>query len=152
MSLKEKLQSDLTSAMRGRDDVRSSTIRMILTSIRNEEVSGKEVKSLSDAEVFIVLSREAKKRREAAEAFDSAGAKDRADAERSEGLVIAEYLPQQLTESEIRGLISQAMSETGAATPAQMGLVMKALQPKIAGRADGAMVSRLVKQALAEGK
>lgn len=152
MSLKEKLQSDLTAAMRARDDVRSSTIRMILTSIRNEEVAGKEAKALSDAEVITVLSREAKKRREAAEAFDSAGAKDRADAERSEGVVIAEYLPQQLTESEIRDLISQAMSEIGATTPAQMGLVMKALQPKIAGRADGAMVSSLVKQALAEGK
>ena len=152
MSLKEKLQSDLTSAMRARDDVRSSTIRMILTSIRNEEVAGKEAKSLSDAEVITVLSREAKKRREAAEAFDSAGAKDRADAERSEGLVISEYLPQQLIESEIREFISQAISETGAKTPAQMGIVMKALQPKIAGRADGAMVSSLVKQALAEGK
>ena len=152
MSLKEKLQSDLTAAMRARDDVRSSTIRMILTSIRNEEVAGKEAKSLSDAEVITVLSREAKKRREAAEAFDSAGAKDRADAERSEGVVIAEYLPQPLTESEIRVLISQAMSETGATTPAQMGLVMKSLQPKISGRADGAMVSSLVKQALAEGK
>ena len=152
MSLKEKLQSDLTAAMRARDDVRSSTIRMILTSIRNEEVAGKEAKSLSDAEVITVLSREAKKRREAAEAFDSAGAKDRADAERSEGVVISEYLPQQLTESEIRVLISQAMTETGATTPAQMGLVMKSLQPKIAGHADGAMVSSLVKQALAEGK
>ena len=152
MPLKEKLQADLTAAMRVRDEVRSSTIRMILTSIRNEEVAGKEAKSLSDAEVITVLSREAKKRREAAEAFDSAGAKDRADAERSEGLVIAEYLPRQLTESEIRELISQAMSETGATTPAQMGLVMKTLQPKIAGRADGAMVSSLVKQALAEGK
>ena len=152
MSLKEKLQSDLTAAMRARDDVRSSTIRMILTSIRNEEVAGKEAKSLSDAEVITVLSREAKKRREAAEAFDSAGAKDRADAERSEGVVIAEYLPQQLTESEIRVLISQAMTETGATTPAQMGLVMKFLQPKIAGRADGAIVSSLVKQSLAEGK
>jgi uncharacterized protein YqeY len=152
MSLKEKLQSDLTAAMRARNDVRSSTIRMILSSIRNEEVAGKEAKALSDAEVITVLSREAKKRREAAEAFDSAGAKDRADAERSEGLVIAEYLPQQLTESEIRELISQAMAATGATTPVQMGLVMKSLQPKIVGRADGAVVSSLVKQALAEGK
>ena len=152
MSLKEKLQSDLTASMRARDDVRSSTIRMILTSIRNEEVAGKEAKSLSDAEIITVLSREAKKRREAAEAFDSAGAKDRADTERSEGVVIAEYLPQQLAESEIKELISQAILEAGTTTPAQMGLVMKSLQPKIAGRADGAMVSSLVKQALAEGK
>ncbi|MFM8965635.1 MAG: GatB/YqeY domain-containing protein, partial [Actinomycetota bacterium] len=88
MSLKEKLQNDLTSSMRARDEVRSSTIRMILTSIKNEEVSGKEARDLSDAEVITVLSREAKKRREAAEAFDQAGAKDRADQERAEGEII----------------------------------------------------------------
>ena len=152
MSLKEKLQADLTNAIRERDEVRSSTIRMILTSIRNEEVAGKEAKELSDAEVITVLSREAKKRREAAEAFELAKASDRAAAERAEGAVIAEYLPKQLSETEIKDLITNALKETGASTPAQMGLVMKALQPKIAGRADGGMVSSLVKQALTGGQ
>ncbi|MEY3736415.1 MAG: hypothetical protein RLZZ251_131 [Actinomycetota bacterium] len=151
MSLKEKLQGDLTTAIRERDEIRSSTIRMVLTAIRNEEVAGKAAKELSDAEVITVLSREAKKRREAAEAFDAAQAKDRADAERAEGAVIAEYLPQQLTESEIKDLITSVIKETGAGSPAQMGLVMKSLQPKIAGRADGGQVSNLVKQALAGG-
>ena len=151
MSLKEKLQGDLTTAIRGRDEIRSSTIRMVLTAIRNEEVAGKAAKELSDAEVITVLSREAKKRREAAEAFDAAQAKDRADAERAEGAVIAEYLPQQLTEDEIKELITSVIKETGASSPAQMGLVMKSLQPKIAGRADGGQVSNLVKQALAGG-
>ena len=151
MSLKEKLQADLTAAIRERDEVKSSTIRMILTSIRNEEVSGKEAKELSDAEVITVLSREAKKRREAAEAFEAAKATDRAAAERAEGAVIAGYLPQQLSESEIKELIASAMKETGASAPNQMGLVMKVLQPKIAGRADGAMVSSLVKQSLSGG-
>jgi uncharacterized protein YqeY len=124
---------------------------MILTSVKNEEVAGKEARELNDAEIITVLSREAKKRREAAEAFDQAGAKDRADQERAEGVVIGEYLPKQLTEDEIKSLIATAMSETGASTPAQMGLVMKSLQPKIAGKADGGLVSSLVKAALAGG-
>ena len=102
MSLKEKLQNDLTDAMRARDEVRSSTIRMVLTAIKNEEVAGKEARDLSDAEVITVLSREAKKRREAAEAFDQAGAKDRAEAERAAGVVIADYLPKPLSEAEIK--------------------------------------------------
>ena len=151
MSLKEKLQSDLTESMRNRDEIRSSTLRMLLTSIKNEEVSGKEARELTDSELITVLSREAKKRREAAEAFDQAGAKDRADQERAEGVVIAEYLPKQLSEDEIKALIAAAMAETGANSPAQMGLVMKWLQPKIAGKADGGLVSSLVKAALAGG-
>ena len=151
MSLKEKLQSDLTQSMRERNELRSSTIRMILTSIRNEEVAGKEARELSDAEIITVLSREAKKRREAAEAFDSAKATERANSERAEGAVIAEYLPQQLSETEIKNLISAAIQETGATSPAQMGIVMKALQPKIAGRAEGGVVSSLVKSQLAGG-
>ena len=151
MALKEKLQNDLTEAMRARDEVRSSTIRMVLTAIKNEEVSGKEARELSDAEVITVLSREAKKRREAAEAFEQAGAKDRSDMEKAEGVVIAEYLPVQLSESEIREMINAAIAETGATGPQQMGLVMKSIQPKIAGRADGGVVSSLVKAALSGG-
>ena len=151
MALKEKLQNDLTKAMRARDEVRSSTIRMVLTAIKNEEVSGKEARELSDAEVITVLSREAKKRREAAEAFEQAGAKDRSDMEKAEGVVIAEYLPVQISESEIREMINAAIAETGATGPQQMGLVMKSIQPKIAGRADGGVVSSLVKAALSGG-
>jgi uncharacterized protein YqeY len=151
MALKEKLQNDLTEAMRARDEVRSSTIRMVLTAIKNEEVSGKEARELSDAEVITVLSREAKKRREAAEAFEQAGAKDRSDMEKAESVVIAEYLPVQLSESEIKEMINAAIAETGATGPQQMGLVMKSIQPKIAGRADGSVVSSLVKAALSGG-
>ena len=104
MALKEKLQNDLTAAMRARDEVRSATIRMILTAVKNEEVSGKEARELNDQEVITVLSREAKKRREAAEAFEQAGAADRAANEKAEGAIIAEYLPAQLSESEIKDL------------------------------------------------
>ena len=152
MALKEKLQNDLTEAMRARDEVRSSTIRMVLTAIKNEEVSGKEARDLSDAEVITVLSREAKKRREAAEAFEQAGAADRAAKEKAEGVIIAEYLPAQLSESEIKEMIAAAIAESGATGPQQMGQVMKLIQPKIAGRADGGMVSSLVKAALSGGK
>ena len=151
MALKEKLQNDLTEAMRARDEVRSSTIRMVLTAIKNEEVSGKEARDLSDAEVITVLSREAKKRREAAEAFEQAGANDRAANEKAEGEIIAEYLPAQLSEAELKDLIASAIAETGATGPQQMGLVMKSIQPKIAGRADGGIVSSLVKAALSGG-
>jgi len=151
MALKEKLQSDLTQSMRDRNELRSGTIRMVLTAIKNEEVSGKEARELSDAEVITVLSREAKKRREAAEAFEQAGAKERADIEKAEGEIIATYLPAQLSESEIKDLITAAIAETGASGQQQMGLVMKSIQPKIAGRADGGLVSSLVKAALSEG-
>ena len=151
MALKEKLQSDLTQSMRDRDELRSGTIRMVLTAIKNEEVSGKEARELSDAEVITVLSREAKKRREAAEAYEQAGAKDRAATEKAEGEIIATYLPAQLSESEIEDLINAAIAETGASGPQQMGLVMKSIQLKIAGRADGGLVSSLVKAALSGG-
>ena len=151
MALKEKLQSDLTQSMRDRNELRSGTIRMVLTAIKNEEVSGKEARELSDAEVITVLSREAKKRREAAEAFEQAGAKERADIEKAEGEIIATYLPAQLSESEIKDLITAAIAETGASGPQQMGLVMKSIQPKFAGRADGGLVSSLVKAALSGG-
>ena len=151
MALKEKLQSDLTASIRARDELRSGTIRMVLTAIKNEEVSGKEARELSDGEVITVLSREAKKRREAAEAYEQAGAKDRADNEKAEGVIIAEYLPAQLSEAEVKDLIAAAIAETGASGAQQMGLVMKSIQPKIAGRADGGLVSSLVKAALSGG-
>ena len=148
MSLKDKLKADLTESIRSRDELKSSTIRMILTSITNEEVSGKEARTLTDVEVITVLSREAKKRREAAEAFDQGGAKDRAERERAEGQVIATYLPTQLSDDELASLIEEAIKSTGATGPQGMGQVMKFLQPKVAGRVDGARVSAAVREAL----
>ena len=148
MGLKERLKSDLTEAIRARDEVRAGTIRMALTSITNEEVAGKEARILTDAEIITVLSREAKKRREAADAYDSAGSKERGDRERAEGLVIAEYLPSQLSERELQEMIKAAIVETGVSGPSGMGQVMKILSPKIAGRADGSKVSAAVKAAL----
>ena len=148
MGLKETLQGDLTEAIRSRDEVKSGTIRMVLTAITNEEVAGKSARVLTDAEIITVLSREAKKRREAAEAYEAAGRADRAAAESAEGKIIALYLPEQLSEAEIKQMIADAIAETGASGPAGMGQVMKIISPKIAGKADGGTVSGLVKAAL----
>ena len=150
MGLKEKLQADLTEAIRGRDEVKSGTIRMLLSAITNEEVAGKAAKVLTDAEIITVLSRETKKRREAVEAFTAAKRDDLANKEKAEAAVIAQYLPEQLSEAEIKKMITEAITETNAAGPAGMGLVMKVLQPKIAGKADGGIVSTLVKAALGQ--
>jgi uncharacterized protein YqeY len=149
MGLKDSLKHDLTEAMRARDELVLSTIRLCLSAITNEEVSGKEARVLTEAEVIQVLSREAKKRRESAQAFADAKRPDRAERENAEGEVIARYLPTPLSESELATLIADAMKESGAAGPAGMGLVMKLLSPKIAGRADGAAVSAAVRAALA---
>jgi uncharacterized protein YqeY len=150
MGLKEKLQADLTDAIRSRNEVVSGTVRMLLAAITNEEVAGKAAKVLTDAEIITVLSREAKKRREADEAYTQAKRDDLAGKEKAEAAVIANYLPEQLSEDEIKKLIQAAIAETGAKGPAGMGLVMKVLQPKIAGKADGGVVSGLVKTALAQ--
>jgi uncharacterized protein YqeY len=150
MGLKEKLQSDLTDAIRSRAEVKSGTIRMLLAAITTEEVSGKAARVLKDDEIITVLSREAKKRREAVEAYVAAKRDDLADKERAEGEVISQYLPAQLSKDEIKKMIADAISETGAAGPADMGLVMKVLSPKIAGKADGGVVSGLVKAALGQ--
>ena len=150
MGLKEKLQADLTDAIRSRNEVVSGTVRMLLAAITNEEVAGKAAKVLTDAEIITVLSREAKKRREAVEAYTQAKRDDLASKEKAEAAVIANYLPEQLSEDEIKKLIQAAITETGASGAAGMGLVMKVLQPKIAGKADGGLVSGLVKAALAQ--
>jgi uncharacterized protein len=147
--LKERLRTDLNAAMRARDQVRLRTLRMALTSITNEEVSGDTARELSDDEIVKVLTREAKRRREAADAFESAGRADQAAAERAEGDVLADYLPAQLTDDELTGMVSAAIAETGAAGMPGMGKVMKTLTPQVAGRADGARVAAEVRRQLA---
>jgi len=151
MGIKEQLQSDLTEAIRSRNEIVSGTIRMVLTSIRNEEVSGKEERTLADAEIITVLTREAKKRREAAEAFADAGRADKAELEKAEGEVIAKYLPAQMSEDEVKKLVAAAIAQSGAAGPGDMGKIMGILKPQVAGKADGGLVSGLVKAALAGG-
>jgi uncharacterized protein YqeY len=146
--LKDRLQSDLTAAIRGRDEVTTATLRMALAAITTEEVAGTEARQLSDDEVLKVLAREAKKRREAAEAFGSAGRNELADRERAEGTVLDRYLPQQLDDAEVRELVAAAIAETGASGMQQMGAVMRAAQEKAAGRADGKRLSTEVRRQL----
>jgi uncharacterized protein YqeY len=148
--LKDRLRADLTTAIKARDDVRSSTLRMVLTAITNAEVAGKEAKELTDDDVIGVLTSEAKKRREAAEAFDAGNRPELAAKEREESAVIAEYLPAQLGEDEIRDIVTAAIESTGSAGAGMkaMGAVMGVVQPQVKGRADGGAVAAEVKRQL----
>jgi uncharacterized protein len=146
--LKDRLRADLNAAMRARDQVRMRTLRMALTSITNEEVAGAAARDLSDDEIVRVLTREARKRKEAAEAFSAAGRDDRAAAERAEGDVLAGYLPAQLSDEELAALVAEAIAEAGASGMTSMGLVMRTVTPRIAGRADGARVAAEVRRRL----
>lgn len=147
-TLKAQLRSDLTTAMKARDELRSATLRMALTAITNEEVAGKTARELSDDEVLKVLGREMKKRKEAAEAFAGAGRAEQAAREEAEGEVLAAYLPAQLSDEELHALVDAAVAETGAEGPRAMGAVMKVLTPRVAGRADGSRVAAAVKAKL----
>ena len=146
--LKERLRTDLSAAMRARDQVRLRTLRSALTAITNEEVAGNAARELSDDEVLKVLTREARKRREAADAFGSAGREDQAAAERAEGEVLAGYLPTQLSDDELRDIVAEVIAQTGASGMSAMGPVMKAVTPRVAGRADGARVAAEVRRRL----
>jgi uncharacterized protein YqeY len=148
--LKDRLRADLTTAIKARDEVRSSTLRMVLTAITNAEVAGKEARELSDEDVLTVLTSENKKRREAAEAFEDAGRTEQAAKERAESEILAEYLPEQLGPDEIAALVAEAIAATGAAEEGMraMGKVMGALQPKVKGRADGGVVAAEVRKQL----
>jgi uncharacterized protein YqeY len=149
-SLKDQLRADLTTAMKARDEVRSSTLRMVLTAITNAEVAGKASRELSDDEVVGVLTSEAKKRREAAAAFAEGGRQESADKERAEAAVIADYLPEQLTEAEVADLVTAAIEQVGAAGEGMraMGKVMGVVQPQVRGRADGGAVAAEVRRQL----
>jgi uncharacterized protein YqeY len=147
--LKDRLRADLTAAMKARDEVRTRTLRMVLTSVANEEVAGKAARDLSDDEVLRVLVREARRRREAADAFDGAGRADQAAAERAEDGVLAGYLPAQLSDAELAAIVADVIKETGASGMAAMGQVMKTVTPRVAGRAEGGRVAAEVRRVLA---
>ena len=150
-SLKEQLKQDLTQSLKDQDAVKSSTLRMALTAITNEEVSGKEAKVLTDTEVLSVLTKEAKKRKESVEAFTQANRKDLADKEAQELTVLEKYLPTALTEEELNKIIDEAIEEaksSGAEGMKAMGVVMKIVQPKTVGRTDGALLAAKVKEKL----
>jgi uncharacterized protein len=149
MPLKDRLRADLTAAMKDRDEVRTRTLRMALTSVSNEEVAGKAARVLSDDEVLKILAREAKRRREAATAFQEAGRDEQAAAERAEDEVLSGYLPAQLSDAEVTELVAAAIAETGASGMPAMGQVMKTVTPRVAGRAEGSRVAAEVRRQLA---
>lgn len=149
--LKSRLQSDLTESIRSRDELRSSTLRMALTAIRSAEVAGTTARTLSDDEVEGVLGREAKKRREAVTAYTEAGRPDRADRETAELAVLEGYLPAQLSDDEVTGIVASAVAEVtaaGGSGPAAIGRVMKIVQPKVGRRAEGGRVAAEVRRQL----
>lgn len=150
-TLKDRLRSELTASMKARDSLRSSTLRMALSALTNAEVAGRQPRELSDEEVTGLLATEAKKRREAAAAFEQAGRDELAAKERSEGEIIAEFLPTQLSDDDIRALVAQTISDLGVAGEGMraMGRVMGALSAQTKGRADGAVVSAEVRRQLA---
>jgi uncharacterized protein YqeY len=152
-TLKAQLRSDLTAAMKARDELVKATLRMTLTAIGNAEVAGTEARELDDAEVLKVIAKEAKKRAESAEAFTAAGRDELAAQERAEGEVLARYLPTQLTDDELAAIARTAVEETAADLgeqpgPRQMGQVMKRANAAAAGRADGGRIAAAVKALL----
>ena len=149
-ALKDRLRADLTTAIKARDELRSSTLRMVLTAITNAEVAGKEAKQLTDDEVLTVLTSEAKKRREAATAFSDGGRAEMAAKEEAEAAVLADYLPEPLTAEEVEALVRAAIDQTGAAGEGMkaMGKVMGVVTPQTKGRADGGQVAAEVRRQL----
>ena len=147
-TLKTRLEADMTAALKARDELRLNTLRMVLTAVRTAEVSGTAARDLSDDEVLKILAKQAKQRKEAAEAFDNGGRPDQARRERDEGAVLAEYLPKELSTDELAALVDEVFAAGGFDNPKQMGQAMKAVQAKVAGRADGKTVAALVKARL----
>ncbi|MEU6535827.1 GatB/YqeY domain-containing protein [Streptomyces sp. NPDC047000] len=151
-TLKSKLHDDLNASIKARDELRSSTLRLTLAAITKEEVAGKEKRELSDDEVLKVIAKEAKKRREAADAFEQGGRPEQAEREKAEGELLAGYLPKQLSDEELDAIVAQAVGEAraaGAEGPRAMGAVMKIVNPKVAGLAEGGRVAAVVKRLLA---
>ncbi len=147
-NLADTLHSDMIAAMRAKDPLLLSTLRMTITAVKTEEVSGKTPRTLDDAEVLAVVAKEAKKRRESAEAFTAAGRTELAERELAEAAILDRYLPTQLSDAELTDLVTAAVTATGAEGPRGLGLVMKELGPATAGRADGKRVSAEVRRQL----
>ena len=146
--LKDRLRADLTEAMRARDELRTGNIRMALTALTTAEVAGDTARELTDAEELAVITRESRKRREAADAFRQGGRADRAEREDAEAGMLAGYLPPQLDDTELARLVDAAVTEAGASSPRDMGRVMQLLTPRVAGQAEGRRVADAVKARL----
>ncbi|WP_270172293.1 GatB/YqeY domain-containing protein [Paenibacillus sp. SYP-B4298] len=146
MNLSDRLNDDMKQAMKSQDKFKLSTIRMVRASVKNQEIDLK--RALDDNEVLDILSREIKQRKDSLQEFKKAGREDLVTNLAAEIDIISVYLPQQLTEEEIKVIVQQTIQETGASSKAEMGKVMTALMPKVKGRADGKLVNQLVQQFL----
>ena len=149
--LTDRLRADLTAAMKRRDEVATSALRMALAAVQQASVAGKEAKELTDEEILKVLNKEVKRREEAAEAFRSADRPERADREQAEREVLAAYLPAALSPEELEAIVTEVLADGGFAGMAAMGPAMKAVTARVAGRADGKSVSALIRERLAAG-
>ena len=147
-TLKDRLETDLRTAMKARDELLTGTLRMALTAVRNAEVAGERARELDDEEVRAVLTKEAKKRRDAATAFADAGRAERADRERAEEEVLVGYLPAQLSDEELAGIVAGALAGVDGTGKSAMGQAMKAAQAAVAGRAEGGRVAAEVRRQL----
>ena len=148
MSLAEQLQSDLTTAMKARDSDTVATLRMVIAAVKNARVAAGSGGDVTDEQTVELLTREAKKRSEAIEAYQGAGRTELAEREQRELDIIRRYLPEQLSEAEVAAAVDEAIAETGASGPGDLGKVMSAVMPKVKGRADGKLVNRLVRERL----
>lgn len=146
MLTKEKLENDLKDAMRSGDAVKKRTLRMVLSTIKLAEVEKQE--TLEGGDLLAILQKEVKSRQETIDEAQQAGRDNLVSSTKAEIEILEQYLPEALTEEELEDLVSETIKETGAEGPQDMGKVMKAMMPKIRGRADGKMVSRLVQQKL----
>lgn len=146
MSLSERLNDDMKAAMRNKDKFRLSVIRMVRSSVKNMEIDQR--KTLTDNEILDILNRELKQRKDSLHEFEKAGRDDLVQSLQAEIAIIAEYLPEQLSEEEIATIVKDTIQETGASSRSDIGKVMAALMPKVKGRADGKLVNQLVQQNL----
>jgi uncharacterized protein YqeY len=148
MALKDQLQTELQDAMRASDEVRKSTLRMLMSAINNAEVAGAERKELSDEQVMQVIFKQVKQRRESIEEFKKAGRQDLVEKEAAEMKVLEAYMPPQMGREEIEAEVRQAMAETGASTAADKGKLMKVLMPRLSGKAEGREINEVVTKLL----
>ena len=147
-TLADRLQADLTASMKARDELRTTTLRSAIAAVKEARVAGESARELTDADVEALLRTQVKRRDEAAEAFRSGGRAEQASRELAEKAVLEEYLPKGLDEAELARLVDETLAREGLTEPAQMGQAMKAVMGEVAGRADGKVVSAMVKERL----
>lgn len=168
MALKQQVQSDLNESVKGREELRSSVLRLLLSAINNKETEKRtkiwkekpkasvedleKESKLTDEEIINVISSEIKKRRESIELFERGGKKEMADKEKKEAVILQQYLPEQISEEELRKIAQEAIKKVGAKEQKDMGRVMAELMPKTRGKADGSLISKVVKELLTDQK